>query len=134
MAKTEPTPGARLRARRKELGLTQEQVAARTGGAYDQTQYSKLERDITEQPRGAAAIAIAKALDVAPGDIWKSSKAAMGAQTPVTSLREEWDDFQDRFLPVLEVLAEALEADDGAALRKMLGVPARRGRGRRRGA
>jgi transcriptional regulator with XRE-family HTH domain len=122
MVKGEPTPGARLRARRKELGLTQEQVAARTGGVYDQTQYSKLERNVTEQPRGAAALAVARALEIAPSDLWKTSRSAAEAPTDFTSLRAEWDQFRADLKPSLDLLASILRQDseEARALRRAL--------------
>jgi len=61
------TLGGVVRQRRRELGLTQEELAERIGGNVRQSDISRLERGGIGLPRRDRLEAIAAALDVTPG-------------------------------------------------------------------
>ena len=63
------TLGMTIRARRIELGLTQEELAGRVGGRLRQSEISRLERDVVTLPRRPRLEAIAAALDLPVGEL-----------------------------------------------------------------
>jgi hypothetical protein len=74
--------GAAIRARRQALGLTQEALAARVGDGVRQSDISRLERDKITLPHPARVRALARALEMAPGELLTRSGWA-GADQPV---------------------------------------------------
>ncbi|MEA2511069.1 MAG: Helix-turn-helix domain [Thermomicrobiales bacterium] len=64
-----PTLGAVVRSRRLELGLTQEELAARIGGGVRQAEVSRLERGRVDTPRPRQLWALAAALGLPPGEL-----------------------------------------------------------------
>lgn len=63
------TLGTFIRERRRELGLTQEQLADRVGGRTRQSEISRLERNLIMLPRRERLAALAAALEITPGDL-----------------------------------------------------------------
>jgi transcriptional regulator with XRE-family HTH domain len=61
--------GRRVLERRLSLGLSQEDLAERTGGKIDQTGVSRIERGATEEPRILTVAAIARALGCTLDDL-----------------------------------------------------------------
>lgn len=75
-----PTLGAYIRRRRLELGLTQEALADMIGDNTRQADVSRLENDRVTLPRRARLEAIARALQVSPGELlarsgWEGGEA-----------------------------------------------------------
>lgn len=68
------TSGERLRHRRKELGLSQERLAADIG--MSQEHLSRLERDARPAPGPDLQARIAKALKVKATDLWPAPAPA----------------------------------------------------------
>jgi transcriptional regulator with XRE-family HTH domain len=58
-----------IRERRLHLNLTQEQLAERMGGAYTQSEISRLERGHIGLPRLSTIIRLAAAMEVSVGDV-----------------------------------------------------------------
>jgi transcriptional regulator with XRE-family HTH domain len=61
--------GDYIRERRLHLNLTQEQLAERMGGAYTQSDISRLERGLVGLPRLTTVVSLAAALEVSVGDV-----------------------------------------------------------------
>ena len=61
--------GKYVRGRRAELGLTQEELAARIGGSATQAEISRLERGMVALPRRSRLEALAAALEVPLGSL-----------------------------------------------------------------
>jgi len=61
--------GTYIRERRQDLGLSQEQLAERVGGAYGQSDISRIERGHIELPRLATLVSLATALEVPVGNL-----------------------------------------------------------------
>ena len=61
--------GAYIRERRQRLGLSQEELAERVGGAYSQSDISRLERGHIGLPRLSTIVRLAAALEVSVGDL-----------------------------------------------------------------
>jgi transcriptional regulator with XRE-family HTH domain len=61
--------GNYVRGRRAELGLTQEELAARIGGSATQAEISRLERGMVALPRRSRLEALAAALEVTLGSL-----------------------------------------------------------------
>ena len=81
------TLGQAIRQRRAELGLTQEQLAARIGGGVRQSDVSRLEADRVTLPRRQRLERIAAALGLPPGELlvragWPGADGASGPATP----------------------------------------------------
>ena len=68
--------GRRIKARREELGLTQRELAARLGYS-GHTTLARIETGRTDPPQ-SRIVAIAKALDVAPGYLLGGSSTPEG--------------------------------------------------------
>jgi len=79
------TLGEFIRARRMELGLTQEALAARVGGDMRQAEISRLEHDRVTLPRRERMEALAAALEVSLGDLFVSTGWLKPDQRPVTA-------------------------------------------------
>lgn len=62
-----PTFGEVIRQRRRELGITQEELAERVGENVRQSDISRMERDYVVLPRRERLEALAAALQVTPG-------------------------------------------------------------------
>lgn len=80
---TSATMGSAIRTRREELGLTQEELAARIGGGIRQSEISRLERGRVTLPRRARLEAIAAALNLPVGELlarsgWAGAGDAFG--------------------------------------------------------
>jgi transcriptional regulator with XRE-family HTH domain len=78
---SEATLGSLIRARRLELGLRQEQLAARIGGGVRQSEVSRLERDRVTPPRRERFVRTTAALDLPLGQMLAAS-GREGFQTP----------------------------------------------------
>jgi transcriptional regulator with XRE-family HTH domain len=65
--------GGIIRARRRELGLTQEQLAERSGGGVRQAEISRLERSAVGLSRRRRLAAIAAALGLTEGELLRQS-------------------------------------------------------------
>jgi transcriptional regulator with XRE-family HTH domain len=61
--------GDYIRERRKDLGLSQEQLAARVGGACSQSDISRIERGLVQLPRMTTLVSLAASLEVSVGDL-----------------------------------------------------------------
>jgi transcriptional regulator with XRE-family HTH domain len=70
---TKVSLGTFIRRRRTELGLTQEELAARVGDSVRQSDISRLERDGVSLPRRNRLEHIAKALDVSLGTLMRQT-------------------------------------------------------------
>jgi transcriptional regulator with XRE-family HTH domain len=84
------TLGQIIRTRRQELGLTQEELAARIGGGVRQAEVSRLESDRITLPRRQRLERIASALNVTIGELlagagWTGANDAFRPQTDVTA-------------------------------------------------
>ena len=122
-----PAAGKIIAKRLKDLGWSETQLAR--DAHVSQAAISHIVNGITKRPSPHLLMAIATVLRMTVEELTPGVTlfAVSGGQDP-TSLRAEWDSFQEEFLPVLELLAEALAANGAAALRKTLGVPPPRGR------
>jgi transcriptional regulator with XRE-family HTH domain len=85
--------GMVIRDRRRDLGLTQEQLAQRIGGGVRQAEVSRLESDRVTLPRRARLERIAAALELPIGELlasagWSGADAAFARREPVSSLPE----------------------------------------------
>ena len=69
LPKKEMSLGRFIRARRRSMGLTQEQLAERVGPNVQQSDISRLETDKIDLPHRDRMEAIASALDVSLGDL-----------------------------------------------------------------
>lgn len=85
------TLGQTIRARRQELGLTQEDLADRIGPSVGQNYVSQLERDRVKLPRQERLRAIADILGIEAGELlersgWTgaSARIASSASAPAT--------------------------------------------------
>jgi transcriptional regulator with XRE-family HTH domain len=79
----QPSPfAAYIRQRRKQLGLSQEEVARAAGEEFQASYVAKLERDAVDTPSAARVRKLAHALDVAPGDLGRLIFAEDGGATP----------------------------------------------------
>jgi transcriptional regulator with XRE-family HTH domain len=67
------TLGQFIRRRRQELGLTQEELAARVGDSVRQSDISRLERDGVSLPRRGRLEQLARALDVSLGTLMRQT-------------------------------------------------------------
>lgn len=82
--------GRVIRARREELGLTQEELAERIGGSVRQAEVSRLERGRVATPRRARLGAIAAALGLTEADLLvRSGWAEMGEVSNLTAGRRD---------------------------------------------
>lgn len=79
------TLGHVIRARRIELGLTQEELAERVGESVRQSDISRMERDYVMLPRRERLEALAAALEVTPGFLLMQS----GWITPEQGSRQD---------------------------------------------
>lgn len=70
---TKVSLGTFIRRRRAELGLTQEELAARVGDSVRQSDISRLERDGVSLPRRNRLEHIARALDVSLGTLMRQT-------------------------------------------------------------
>ena len=61
--------GTFIRERRQHLGLSQEELANRVGGAYSQSDISRLERGHIGLPRLSTIVRLATSLEVSIGDL-----------------------------------------------------------------
>lgn len=82
------TLGAAIRARRIELGWTQEELAERIGGGVRQADVSRLERDRITLPRRERLEAMANALGVTAGELlarsgWAGADEILPTRAPV---------------------------------------------------
>lgn len=104
--------GEAIRLRRVEIGLTQEELAARAGDGVRQSDISRLEHDRIQLPRASRLRAIASALDMEPGELLVRSGWA-GARPPQHALDArsiEHPRFDGESSPAVSArLAEALE-------------------------
>lgn len=73
--------GRAIRARRQALGLTQEALAERVGEGVRQSDVSRLERDKIALPHPARVRALARALELAPGELLVCA-GWLGAEQP----------------------------------------------------
>ena len=78
--------GTFIRERRQDLGLTQEDLAARVGGSVRQAEISRLESGRIALPRRERLEAIANALDISIGELlvrsgWMSAGDRLAAAT-----------------------------------------------------
>ena len=78
--------GEAIRLRRIEIGLTQEELAARVGDGVRQSDISRLEHDRIQLPRASRLRAIASALEMEPGELlirsgWAGAVPALGSPT-----------------------------------------------------
>ncbi len=80
--------GKAIRDRRMELGLTQEALAERIGDGVRQSDVSRLERDRIQLPRPQRLRAIARALDMEPGELLIAS----GWEGITHGPRAPWED------------------------------------------
>ena len=83
--------GNYVRERRGDLGLTQEELAARIGGSATQAEISRLERGAIAFPRRQRLEALAAALEVTLGSLlvhsgWLTSDEAAELDTPPQQL------------------------------------------------
>ena len=83
--------GEAIRLRRIEIGLTQEELAARVGDGVRQSDISRLEHDRIQLPRASRLRAIASALEMEPGELLIRSGWS-GATQPSTALPAPGDD------------------------------------------
>lgn len=113
-----PTLGAFIRRRRMELGLTQEALAEMIGDNTRQADISRLENDRVTLPRRARLEAIARALEVSPGELlarsgWEGGEAidvpgADSLTAKVNRLQDELPEDPAEFAPHQRVIEEAL--------------------------
>lgn len=111
------TLGQFIRERRIELGLTQEQLAARVGENVRQAEISRLERDRVSLPRRGRMERLASALEVSLGTLllrtgWlDEAEGACDAPVPIMHAATQ---FHAPFRkPVGSAVAEADESGDG---------------------
>ena len=110
------TLGALIRERRRDLGLTQEQLAERIGEGVRQSDISRLERDQMSLPRRDRLQQIAASLDLSIGDLlvltgWMDDQHRRSLDDGATPAQTAKDDSVSR-----EVLMAAVEALDAARL------------------
>jgi transcriptional regulator with XRE-family HTH domain len=115
-----PTLGAFIRRRRIELGLTQEALADMVGDNTRQADISRLENDRVTLPRRARLDAIARALQVSPGELlvrsgWEGAEAldaSEGESIPdrIARLQDELPQEAGVRAPHHEVIEQALPA------------------------
>ncbi len=118
-----PTLGAFIRRRRLELGLTQEGLADLIGDNTRQADVSRLENDRVTLPRRSRLDAIARALQVSPGELlarsgWEGAEAldepavdgaaVNGLTEQMHRLRDELPDQPSEAAPHHKVIEEAL--------------------------
>ncbi len=82
----EQSLGQYIRSRRLELGLTQEQLAARVGESVSQAEISRLERDKVALPRRPRMEHLAVALDVSLGVLLMRSGWSGSGDVPFSAL------------------------------------------------
>jgi len=85
--------GAAIRERRRQLGLTQEQLAERVGDSVTQSDISRIERGTVALPRRQRLEQLAQALDLSLGDLLvRSNWMDLGSDTlPSTGLPDAGD-------------------------------------------
>jgi transcriptional regulator with XRE-family HTH domain len=88
------TFGHVIRARRIELGLTQEELAERVGESVRQSDISRMERDHVVLPRRDRLDALAAALEVSPGHLlmhsgWITGEESASMEPASTSIAPE---------------------------------------------
>ncbi len=118
-----PTLGAFIRRRRLELGLTQEALADLIGDNTRQADVSRLENDRVTLPRRNRLEAIARALQVSPGELlarsgweggqaidgqWDGEPNVDGIVERVVRLQEEIPDNPTEAAPHQRIIEEAL--------------------------
>jgi len=79
--------GEAIRARRRELGLTQDELAERIGGHVTQSDISRLERGLIALPRVKRLEAIAAALDLEVGVLLLHSGWSEDNDSPLVTSR-----------------------------------------------
>jgi transcriptional regulator with XRE-family HTH domain len=115
-----PTLGAFIRRRRQELGLTQEALADLIGDNTRQADISRLENDRVTLPRRARLDAIARALQVSPGELlaksgWEGAEIIDASDAGdlaerMNRLQEELPETPEEMKPRHHEIAEALPA------------------------
>lgn len=118
-----PTLGAFIRRRRLELGLTQEALADLIGDNTRQADVSRLENDRVTLPRRNRLEAIARALQVSPGELlarsgWEGGEAIDGSMADgsamsglteqISRLKDELPDSPTDPAPHQRVIEDAL--------------------------
>lgn len=86
--RTAPSLGKTIFDRRRELGLTQEQLAERIGDGVRQAEVSRLEHDRIGLPRQRRLFQLAAALQLSPGELlvrsgWTGADAAFSEQPEI---------------------------------------------------
>jgi transcriptional regulator with XRE-family HTH domain len=85
------TLGEMIRARREELGPTQEQVAERLGEGVRQSEISRLEHDHISLPRRPRLEQLARALELPMGELLLRSGWAGAEELPGPELQDRVD-------------------------------------------
>jgi transcriptional regulator with XRE-family HTH domain len=99
--------GAYIRERRQRLGLSQEELAERVGGAYSQSDISRLERGHIGLPRLGTIVRLAASLEVSVGDLliaagWFEDELVISSLAPAAAE-------QDTLETVLAVIEAELD-------------------------
>jgi len=108
------TLGQVVRARRRDLGYTQEELALRVGDGIGQADISRIENDRVDLPRRSRLERLARALDLPLGSLlihagWSDAPREVAELTVTAMVRTELErDAGEDAAPVLEDLAEAV--------------------------
>ena len=99
--------GAYIRERRKDVGLSQEQLAERMGGACTQSDISRIERGLVQLPRMTTLVNLAASLEVSVGDLliaagWFEDELVISSLAPAVAE-------QDTLETVLAVIEAELD-------------------------
>jgi transcriptional regulator with XRE-family HTH domain len=115
-----PTLGKLIQGRRRELDLTQEELAERVGDGVRQSDISRLEHDKVALPRRARLERIASALDLPLGVLLVQS-GWMGASANVDPSNGDGEDSQSTDVPDgVSILVNAAEPASIPTLKKAM--------------